>query len=44
MQKLGDSGTLTVPVPMHSPIRRGTLLSIIRQSQLDRSFFEVQQG
>ena len=41
MQKRTDSGTITVPVPLHRELRPGTLASIIRQSQLDRSLFEV---
>ncbi len=32
---------ITVPVPDHAEIRIGTLLSIIRQSGLSRSFFEA---
>ena len=36
-----DIGTITVPVPLHREIRTGTLLSIIRQSGLPRTFFEV---
>jgi len=35
------SGTITVPVPLHRELRPGTLASIIRQSQLDRSLFTV---
>ncbi len=41
MQKRTASGTITVPVPLHRELRPGTLASIIRQSQLDRSLFEV---
>jgi predicted RNA binding protein YcfA (HicA-like mRNA interferase family) len=40
MQKKTDDGTITVPVPMHRELRPGTLASIIRQSQLDRSVFQ----
>jgi predicted RNA binding protein YcfA (HicA-like mRNA interferase family) len=32
--------TRTVPVPDHSELKPGTLLSIIRQSGLERSLFE----
>jgi predicted RNA binding protein YcfA (HicA-like mRNA interferase family) len=32
--------TVTVPVPDHRELRRGTLLSIIRQSWLPRVLFE----
>jgi predicted RNA binding protein YcfA (HicA-like mRNA interferase family) len=39
-KKIGDS-TLTVPVPLHDPLRPGTLLSIIRQSGLPRTLFET---
>ncbi|MEO8068820.1 MAG: type II toxin-antitoxin system HicA family toxin [Flavobacteriales bacterium] len=38
-RKLADT-TVTVPVPDHKELRIGTLMSIIRQSQLDRSAFE----
>jgi predicted RNA binding protein YcfA (HicA-like mRNA interferase family) len=40
MQKQADSSTVTVPVPDHSEIKAGTLLSIIRQSGLPRTEFE----
>lgn len=33
--------TTTVPVPDHATVRRGTLMSIIRQSGVPRSEFEV---
>jgi predicted RNA binding protein YcfA (HicA-like mRNA interferase family) len=42
MQKRIDSGTITVPVPMHTTVRRGTLLSIIRQSGIPKSLFEIE--
>ncbi|MEE8484596.1 MAG: type II toxin-antitoxin system HicA family toxin [Nitrospinota bacterium] len=41
MQKKTGKSTVTVPVPDHKEIRPGTLLSIIRQSGLLRSLFEV---
>ncbi|MBI1852125.1 MAG: type II toxin-antitoxin system HicA family toxin [Planctomycetes bacterium] len=41
MQKRIDRSTITVPVPTHSELRTGTLLSIIRQSGLPRDLFEV---
>lgn len=41
MQKKVKSSTITVPVPNHSSIKTGTLVSIIRQSRLSRSLFEV---
>ena len=34
MQKSGDEGTTTIPVPDHTELRTGTLRSIIRQSGL----------
>ena len=43
MQKKTESSTITVPVPIHSTIRIGTLQSIIRQSKLPRELFEVQE-
>jgi len=39
MQKRLPETTVTVPVPDHKELRTGTLLSIIRQSGLDRSVF-----
>ena len=41
MQKPLAQGTLSVPVPDHDELRRGTLQAIIRQSGLPRSEFEV---
>lgn len=40
MQNQTPNGTVTIPVPNHKEIRRGTLMSIIRQSGLQRSEFE----
>ena len=40
MQKRIADSTVTVPVPMHGALRRGTLMSIIRQSGLPRTMFE----
>jgi predicted RNA binding protein YcfA (HicA-like mRNA interferase family) len=40
MQKKTADSTITVPVPDHGELKRGTLMSIIRQSQLPRSLFE----
>jgi predicted RNA binding protein YcfA (HicA-like mRNA interferase family) len=42
MQKRFDDSTTSVPVPIHKTIRRGTLLSIIRQSGLPKSLFETE--
>ncbi|MDV6347684.1 type II toxin-antitoxin system HicA family toxin [Nitrosomonas sp. Is35] len=41
MQKKMDNTTITVPVLNHSEIRIGTLQSIIRQSGIARSEFEI---
>jgi predicted RNA binding protein YcfA (HicA-like mRNA interferase family) len=41
MQQRTEQGTVTVPVPLHNPLRRGTLLSIIRQCGLSKSLFET---
>ena len=41
MQKLNNNSTITVIVPDHKELRTGTLQSIIRQSQLNRTLFEV---
>jgi len=40
-QKPIEDSTITVVVPNYSEIKSGTLTSIIRQSQLPRSLFEV---
>ena len=40
MQKRLSEGTITVPVADHKEIRIGTLLSIIRQSGINRTEFE----
>lgn len=42
MQKSIENSTITVPVPDHKEVRVGTLQSIIRQSQLPRTLFEMQ--
>jgi len=41
MQKKTVEGTVTVPVPDHKELRKGTLLSFIRQSDISRIEFEV---
>ena len=41
MQQKTEGTTITVPVPNHSEIKIGTLLSIIRQSKLPRELFEA---
>ena len=40
MQRVEGGDTTTVPVPDHGELRTGTLMSIIRQSGLARTFFE----
>ena len=40
MQKKAGHSTITVPVPDHAEVRKGTPLSIIRQSGIPRSEFE----
>ena len=40
MQLSIPGGTRTVPVPDHRELKTGTLLSVIRQSDLPRSLFE----
>ncbi|MCP4590977.1 MAG: type II toxin-antitoxin system HicA family toxin [bacterium] len=42
MQQRTEDSTVTVPVPIHSELKTGTLHSIIRQSGLPRSLFETQ--
>ncbi|MGO8760990.1 MAG: type II toxin-antitoxin system HicA family toxin [Desulfobaccales bacterium] len=41
MQKMRPGSTITVPVPDHEELRIGTLQSIIRQSGISRSEFEL---
>ncbi|HPG40009.1 MAG TPA: type II toxin-antitoxin system HicA family toxin [bacterium] len=41
MQKQFSDTTITIPIPDHNELRIGTLQSIIRQSGLSRSEFEV---
>jgi predicted RNA binding protein YcfA (HicA-like mRNA interferase family) len=41
MQKRIEDSTITVPVPLHDQLQRGTLSSIIRQSELPRALFET---
>ena len=40
MQKKIPGSTITVPVPDHKAIKTGTLMSIIRQSGIQRTEFE----
>lgn len=41
MQKKAANSTITIPVPDHDELKTGTLLGIIRQSELPRSLFEA---
>jgi len=41
MQKRVGKTTTTVPVPDHAELKAGTLSSIIRQSGISRSRFEI---
>jgi predicted RNA binding protein YcfA (HicA-like mRNA interferase family) len=43
MQKRLETTTITIPVPLHDPVGRGTLLSIVRQPELPRSFLETEK-
>ncbi|MCY3914652.1 MAG: type II toxin-antitoxin system HicA family toxin [Chloroflexi bacterium] len=40
LQVTGEYQVVTVPVPNHKEVRKGTLSGIIRQSQLPRELFE----
>jgi predicted RNA binding protein YcfA (HicA-like mRNA interferase family) len=40
MQRRTETGTMTIPVPDHPELKTGTLLSIIRQSNIPRTEFE----
>jgi len=41
MQLRLSNTTITVPVPNHRELDRGTLRGIVRQSKLDRKWFET---
>ena len=41
MQKKTEDSTITIPVPDHKEIRTATLMSVIRQSRLERTIFET---
>jgi predicted RNA binding protein YcfA (HicA-like mRNA interferase family) len=43
MQRRADEGTVTVLVPQHRELKRGTLQAIIRQSGVSRSAFEAEE-
>ena len=42
MQKKAGGTTVTVPVPDHAELRKGTLSGIIRQAGLARTLFEME--
>jgi predicted RNA binding protein YcfA (HicA-like mRNA interferase family) len=42
MQKQVLDSTVTLPIPDHKEIKRGTLAAIIRQSGIPRTEFEVE--
>lgn len=42
MQLEAEDSTITVPVPNYDELKTGTLRSIIRQSGLPRTLFEVE--
>lgn len=43
MQLRQEESTITVPIPNYKELKIGTLQSIIRQSGLPRSLFEVDE-
>ncbi|EAW33237.1 hypothetical protein L8106_02912 [Lyngbya sp. PCC 8106] len=43
MQLRQEESTITVPIPNYKELKIGTLQSIIRQSGLPRSLFEVNE-
>ena len=43
MQLRTEDSTVTIPVPNYKELKIGTLQSIIRQSGLPRSLFEVEE-
>jgi predicted RNA binding protein YcfA (HicA-like mRNA interferase family) len=40
VQKTLDAGTITLPIPDHHELKRGTLAAIVRQSRVAREEFE----
>ncbi len=42
MQRREATSTITVPVPDHKELKTGTLLAIVRQSQVPRQEFETE--
>ncbi len=43
MQRMVDAGTITLPVPDHHELKRGTLGAIVRQSHVPREEFEEEE-
>jgi predicted RNA binding protein YcfA (HicA-like mRNA interferase family) len=43
MQKIVAVGTITLPMPDHHELRRGTLAAIVRQSRVPREEFEEEE-
>jgi len=41
MQKRTGNSTITVPIPNHKELKKGTLKSIIRQSGVSKEEFEM---
>ncbi|RLB33624.1 MAG: hypothetical protein DRH12_18175, partial [Deltaproteobacteria bacterium] len=41
MQKRTGNSTITVPIPNHKELKKGTLRSIIRQSGAPKEEFEI---
>ena len=41
MQKRIGNSTITVPIPNHKELKKGTLKSIIRQSGVSKEGFEI---
>ena len=41
MQKRISTSTITVPIPDHEELRRGTIMGIIRQSRVPKEEFEL---
>jgi len=41
MQKRTGNSTITVPIPNHKELKKGTLKSIIRQSGVSKEEFEI---
>ncbi len=41
MQRRVGKGTITVPIPDHKELKKGTLKSIIRQSGVPKEEFEI---